>query len=417
QYPWHDQIGGAVHAFRLRQKTQQRRRQITSYKNTTTSPATDTTTSGAGGKTVSIDRDIDGDGLVDQNETQVISASSALTNTITNYNPNGSVADQATKALSSDGLIRTDSVDPDGNGVIDLIKADATEVDANQNRVETISVSATDGTLLQKTVTATSANGANKIIKNDYNGDGIVDQTSYLTITVAANGDSVTTQKDTNGDGSLIGASQTTISSDGLRRATLLDSFGATDASNNPVYDLLESDVTVVDADQNRTQTLSSYIYANGAPTKLVSLVQIVKGADGITRTIKTDRNGALDAQNNPIWSSIETVAIDTAHNNDVVDTLKIINPDGSLSSATVTTTSADGLSVTTRSDLGGNVDQQQSGLRSRRNRRYDEEPRWQFDSCDHKYGRRRLHRHQHNHDHDISRRSHRHDNVECRGR
>lgn len=316
-----------------------------------------TTTSDASGKTVSVDRDIDGDGLVDQNEAQVTSASGALTDTITNYNPNGSVADQVTKALTSSGLIRTDSMDLDGNGIIDLIRTDVTEVDASQIRTETVSETSANGTLLGKTVTTTSANGANKTVAYDYDGDGVTDQISTLVITAGTNGSSVTTQKDTNNDGSLISASQTTISNNGLSTVTLIDSFGATDGSHNPVYDLQNSDVTVVNGDQSRTQTVSSYVYANGVPTKLLSRTEITKGADGITRTIKEDRNGALDAQNNPIWSSIETVMIDAAHNNDIVDTLKIFNPDGSLSSASVTTTSADGLSVATRTDLSGNVD------------------------------------------------------------
>lgn len=317
-----------------------------------------TTSSTAGGKTVSIDRDTDGDGAFDEIETQVTNASGALTVTIIEYNPNGSVVGQVTKTLTNNGLSRTDTADLDGNGTIDLVKTDVTVVSsADQSRTETVSELNANGTLRDRTVTVTSATGASKTIAYDYDGDGITDQTTSLVISAGTNGSSVTPQKDFNNDGSLIDASQKTISSDGLSIVTLIDSFGATDSGHNPIYDRQNSDVTVVNADQSRTQTLLSYVYSNGAATKLVGETQIIKGADGITRTTRIDRNGAVDAQGNPIWSSIETVVVDAAHGNNVVDTLKLINPDATLSSERVTTTSADGLTVTIQSDQGGKVD------------------------------------------------------------
>ncbi|NJO55436.1 MAG: hypothetical protein HC834_02725 [Rhodospirillales bacterium] len=151
----------------------------------------------------------------------------------------------------------------DGNGSIDLTTTDITAVNADQSRTETVSAFNADGTLRNRTLTTTSADGANKTMAYDDDGDGVVDQTRILVIAAAADGSSVTTQEDRNNDGSLIGASQATISSDGLSIVTLVDSFGATDENDDPVYDLQYSDVTVVNADQSRTQTLSSYIYAD----------------------------------------------------------------------------------------------------------------------------------------------------------
>ncbi len=315
-----------------------------------------TTTSIAGVKTVSIDRDADADGVIDQNETQVTSASGVSTVTITNYNPNGTIASQATKTLAADGLSRTDAVDVDGNGIVDLTSTDVTVINSDQSRTETVSEWNSDGTLRDRTVTTSSANGASKTVTYDYDGDGVIDQTRSLVLAAAADGSSVTIQKDTNYDGTLIGASQKTISADGLSIVTMTDSFGATDANGNPIYDVKTSDVTVVNADHSRTQTLASYVYANGTP-KLVGQTEITKGADGITRTTKINRNGALDANGNPIWNSIETVAVDAAHGNNVVNTLKVFNPNGTMSSAVVTTTSADGRTITVQSNQGGNVD------------------------------------------------------------
>ena len=357
-----------------------------------------TTTVDASGTTVSITRDVNGDGVVDQTETQVTSASGTFTDTITNT-PGNYFNGKTTSTYTNNGLYCTTKYDLDGNGTIDLT-TDNTSIDLAQNRKETVSDYNGDSTsasaLRDQTITTTNAPTVNaagarvngQTTQYDFNGDGVFDQTSTLTITVATDGSSVSTQTDANNDGSLIRASQTATSKDDLSITTLIDTYGKTDAGKNPIYDEQITNSTTVNSGNSRTETVKDYYYVNGAPTTLKSETVTIKGADGISHTTEIDSHGALNSSKNPIWDSVETVAVDAAHNNNVVDTLKLYNADGTLSSETVTTTSADTHSHQAIRSRRQCRRQRQSDFRQRADRRYDHKRLQELEDRDDGLGR-----------------------------
>ena len=142
--------------------------------------------------------------------------------------------------------------------------------------------------------------------------------------------------------GALIQATQTTKSADGLTITTLSDTNSAVDGSGNPVYDLETVDSTAT----------SSGVVTETITTSLNGVFQgqqtVVTSADRSTVTTTT-----FDADNEKVQA--ETVY--TAPNGVTTDTLANYNPDGSLLNETVTTMSANGLSVTTQTDANGAVD------------------------------------------------------------
>ncbi len=62
----------------------------------------DTTTS-ADGKTITITRDANGDGLTDQSETRVTAADGSNTVTVSDLNPDGLLVDKTISTTSADG--------------------------------------------------------------------------------------------------------------------------------------------------------------------------------------------------------------------------------------------------------------------------------------------------------------------------
>ncbi|WP_338310684.1 hypothetical protein, partial [Bradyrhizobium ottawaense] len=65
------------------------------------------TTISADGKTVSVSRDLNGDGAADQTEATIVVANGSQIKTVTDFNANGSVRDRAITTTSPDGLSTT----------------------------------------------------------------------------------------------------------------------------------------------------------------------------------------------------------------------------------------------------------------------------------------------------------------------
>ncbi|MGJ5031524.1 beta strand repeat-containing protein, partial [Bradyrhizobium sp. HKCCYLS2038] len=294
------------------------------------------TTTSADLRTVTIQRDATGSGIVDQIEVDARDAAGNLTVTITNLDPDGSVKSRSVATTSADGLAKTTRIDSTGSGVFDQVTTDNIVVLADGGRIETVSVLNSDGSLRSRTVTQTSADHRAKTVQADNSGNGIFDTITVESIVVNADGSSVTSQSVYDADGSLRQRVVTSLSADGLSKTTQTDSTG------NGTFDLTTTDVTVVAADGTRTET----VIARNADGSLRSRQISIQSADGRTRSVQTDSRGA------GTFDSVETVTPNADGSS--IDTLSIYNPDGSLASRSVTTTSADGLSVTTQQDTTG---------------------------------------------------------------
>lgn len=287
------------------------------------------TVTSADGRTISIYRDGLGGGFDTQDEVRTTNLDGSASDVISDLNPNGSVRDSSTSNTTSDGLTRTVATDSDGDGIADLVSTDKTSVNADHSRMETVSDQAANGALIDQTVTVTSASGQSKTITQDVNGDGVIDVTRTSTVTTSTD-NNVIDQTDTNADGSLRDEIVTTISTNGLSTTTQTDSDGING------FDTTTVDATVINSDQSRTETVTVTSDAGSLSSKVVTL----RGADGQSRNVQTDSNGDghLD--------QTETIAATSGGSS--IDTLSDLNADGSLRDKTVTTTSADGLSVTT---------------------------------------------------------------------
>ena len=297
------------------------------------------TTTSADSKTITISRDATGDGLNDQTETRVTGTDGSTTITISDLNPNGSLKSKATTTTAANGLTRTVQIDRDGNATNDVIEVDATVVNANGSRTKTVTTTNKNGSVRDKATTTTSADGRTKSTQTDLNGDNVIDLTYACMIAVLVDGTSTSTETTTNNNGSLRSKTVTTLSADGLSRTT------QSDVTGDGLFDFTTTDVTVVNAGGSRTQTVSTTNRDGSLRDKTITL----KGADGISRTIESDVNGDGG------WDRMETIAVDGA--GATVDTVTEINANGLYTSKVVTTTSTDGLTVTTQSDLVGDAD------------------------------------------------------------
>jgi hypothetical protein len=224
--------------------------------------------------------------------------------------------------------------DINGDATYDINETNVTVVNGDGSRVQTITDTAASGTLLSKIVTTTSADGHTKTTQFDLDGNGTFDKTLSQVITVNADGSTVSTQTETNADLSLRDKVVTSISADGLSTTTQVDSNG------DGVFDTTTTDVKVINGDGSITETIQDF-NANGA---LRDKSVTVRGADGRSRTVNVDSNA--DAVND----QVETILVGAS----TVDTASLFSPGSTLIDKSATTTSADGLTVTSQLDVNG---------------------------------------------------------------
>nr|WP_188311850.1 hypothetical protein [Salinarimonas soli] len=116
---------------------------------------------------------------VAQTVTHNADGSTTVTNTM--RNPDGSRAGEIAGTTSGDGRTVTLKEDTDGDGVVDAVQTRVTVVNANGSETETLSNTTAAGRLLDRTVTQTSADRATVTIQRDATGDGITDQSETRT--------------------------------------------------------------------------------------------------------------------------------------------------------------------------------------------------------------------------------------------
>ncbi|WP_155773465.1 beta strand repeat-containing protein [Rhizobium leguminosarum] len=300
-----------------------------------------TTVTSADGKLVTISRDQTGGGFTTQRETDVTAANGTLTVTVTDLNGDGSEKDQTTTITTADGLTKTKAVDSTGRGIVDATTTDMISVANGGARTEDVSEYAGTGTAgagrIDETVTVTSADGRSKSVTTDLDGDGLTDQLRSNVIVVNTDGTSKATQIVKSADGTLLSKTVTTLSADSLVRST------NTDADGDGAFELTRQDSTVIAADGSRVETVTD----KNDDLTLRDRTVTAWSADGRSRTVNTDANGDGG------FDSVETIVV--AGDGTITDTLSTFNPAGSvLSYQTVTTTSADGLSKNLRSDEDG---------------------------------------------------------------
>src|SRR5262249_35314498 len=136
------------------------------------------TTTSADRRLVTTTRDLNGDGATDQSETINKVANGTLMDAVYHYNPDGSLRDELLTATTAIGLLRSTSLDLNGDGVFDLISIDAVSLNADGSRTEAVTdYSGAVMTERDQAVTTASANGLSRTVQTDSNGDGTFDRT------------------------------------------------------------------------------------------------------------------------------------------------------------------------------------------------------------------------------------------------
>ncbi|UWU23040.1 DUF4214 domain-containing protein [Rhizobium sp. CB3060] len=294
------------------------------------------TTVSADRKTNSVTKDVDGDGHVDSTSTQTIATDGSQTTTTTITSADGALHGRSTVTVSADGLTITTVTDANGDSTTDLTTVDQTVIKADGSRTETVTNKSNTGVLLDKVTTTTSGNGLTITVQKDVNGDGVIDAKTVAATVLNSDGSKATTTSDYAGT-SLIDQAKVTTSANGLVTKTDYNYDG--------------------NATVDRTDTATKTLNADGS-TSLVDAITTVSGtllakttntatSDGktVTSQVDLDGDGKIDVKTTAV---IDATGLTTK----TVETYKTGTT--TLSSRAVTMTSANGLSVTTKSDLDG---------------------------------------------------------------
>ncbi|WP_082024820.1 DUF4214 domain-containing protein [Mameliella alba] len=301
-----------------------------------------TTTRSVDGSSVTIQRDTEGGGWIDQEETRVLQANGAWHITIKDLAEDGSTIRKTFETLTASGQQRTDRVDLDGDGDWDVTTTQ-THSATQDPRTETFVVTNTDGSIRKSHTEVTSLDGTDRTVSRDIDGDGVADVEEVTDLTILADGSTQTIYEVLNGDGSLRHASTITQSDDALITTTVSDLDGDGDT------DLTTHDATVLNADGSRMQTVTK----TNTDGSVRSKVRVELDADqvGMTRKVDLAQDGVFDA------TDLIDEVVEDAVTLERVASHWDRNPDGSIRATSVETTSEDGLSKTTELDSDGDGD------------------------------------------------------------
>ncbi|WP_245449534.1 beta strand repeat-containing protein [Rhizobium leguminosarum] len=317
--------------------------------------------------TVTIDRDGNGDGIVDQREETVTANSGIQTSVTTDFKADGTVKDKSTTIVSADGRLTTTTWDLDGNGTNDRQRV--MNVSANADGSSMTVMTDTDlpaGTLAAKTTVQTSADGKVKTTSKDINGDGTPDQGETVTIdptgaSVSVVTNNATAQKTSNLTSGVVYWTQaiaakieTTTSADGRSKVAKYDYDG------NGVYETVMQSTIQVDG------SVVTAITQTNASGTVTAKGTIATSADGLITTLSkdTDNNGTIDHTETAVThsdGSITLTKLDLSSGAMTQTTVDQVGAFGSLSSSVTTDAlgqktrqtivAADGSSVTTTYD------------------------------------------------------------------
>ncbi|WP_208860676.1 DUF4214 domain-containing protein, partial [Pseudovibrio ascidiaceicola] len=301
------------------------------------------TTTSADGNTLTIERDMTGGGWFDQREMRATQSDSSQVITVSALAQDGSVITSRSETVSSDGSVRVDGYDQDGDGSVDTTETHRVTVNGDDSRSETVAITNQDGSLRSHVKEDVSADGRTKVVERDLDGDGDTDTREELSITVAADGQTTSELAVKNGDGSLRSSTTTVQSADTLIRTTTADQDGDGDT------DLTIVDTTTIATDGSREHVVTQ----TNADGSVRSMTRETLGADKVSQQTFVDlnQNGSLEA--NEVVSSV----VSNSTTQDRVATSWTRNADGSVNAKTVATTSADGLQTTTQTDRDGDGD------------------------------------------------------------
>ena len=303
------------------------------------STTTVTTTSANGlGKTVVITGN---NGMVTADNTltdnTVINADGLTTETKTmTFSGRNTAAPMATEIIntSANGLSTAAQISEAGNSTYDI--TDSVVIGLDGSQTETTTLLNNNGSFSEKDVTTTSANGQSVSLQSARNGSSTFNH--FETINTNTGGSVTDTVWDTNSSGTTTDEIITNTSADGLSKTAQVEPDGG------GVVEQTLSDTTTLNADGSAT-LVQSVLNGNGT---LRSQEVRATSANGLNITTTYDVNGDETVD--------ETTADNTVLNADGsrTETVTTTYAGGTQKSQSVTTTSANGQTVTMSFNLAG---------------------------------------------------------------
>jgi trimeric autotransporter adhesin len=265
-----------------------------------------------------------GDSTYDVTDAVVIGVDGTKTETVTVLNPNGSLFEKDVTTTSANGQ----SVSLQGarlsSSTFNHFETIVTNSDGGVT--DTVSDTNSSGATTDQIITTTSADGFDKAVQIEPDDGSTVEQTTTDVTTLNANGSTTLVQSVLNGNGTVRSQETRTTSANGLDITT---AFGV---SGDGATDETTTDDTVLNADGSKTETVTTE-YANGTE-KSQSVTTTSANGLGVTTALTIPSVAiVIDAV------SVSSTGVKT-------ETLDDENASGSLVSATVTTTSADGRNI-----------------------------------------------------------------------
>ena len=278
---------------------------------------------------------VDGNGYLIRQSTTA-NPDGSTSQDILGYRPDGRFAFRNLITRSADGQSTLTRYDDDGNGTFDRSQRIDLATDTGGGRRRTVSNFNADGSLRDRTTTVTAAGGGAVTTVIDQDGDGIADQSE--TFTTNADRSTATVTKALAADGTVLREIKVAASADGLSKST------SSDENGDGRYDTVVSDVTAINADGSRTRTVET----RNADGTLRDRSTTTTSGDGRSRGILSDFNG------DGVTDVREEVRISSGEGSSTTTDIATYSAKGALLGRQETTTSADGKTTVTRSDLDG---------------------------------------------------------------
>ncbi|MEK0194956.1 calcium-binding protein, partial [Microcoleus anatoxicus] len=188
---------------------------------------------------VTVTRDANGDGVIDQKEETLKTLDGRLITTVTNLTGASQVLSKTTMAVAADGLSQTTQIDKNGDGIVDTKRVQKNAFYADGSRETTVNeLDLKTGLIRSTTRSRFSADGRSYIEETDVDGDGTADQ--VVTETTLMSGTRVTSMRNTAAARTaqsmkfgeiywspvIAAASETTADPNGATKTTRLDQDG-----------------------------------------------------------------------------------------------------------------------------------------------------------------------------------------------
>lgn len=247
------------------------------------------TQSGDGRSTIEV-IDSDGDGQFDSIVTTTLADDGEITTEQSLLKANGDLSSRSQLEVDAKGLVSITRQDKDGDSTYETTVESVTELLSDGSRVETTSRSSADGTVWAKYKTVTGPGGWSVTKEADVDNDGVIDQTTVITKSVAADGTETEHSVTTSVDGSTVSETTRTVNPD--KSSTL-----SMNSDGNPGYQVAEF------TDESGTLIKEkSYLTTGG--TQVGGEVARIS-ADGLHKTwTRTDEDGET------LWQRDETTTI-----------------------------------------------------------------------------------------------------------